>query len=104
MILDDWAAQIMNGAFVFAGLRGCTPGIKPMGKTLPLSETSTNPFTLLFVGYYNREGEMDMITDPAMQAKAMKNAVWPYGFTSFCDTLEKWRAEGDIKGLDITYV
>jgi hypothetical protein len=70
----------MSGALVFAGLRGCTPG------------------------YYNREGEMDMITDPAMQMKAMKNAVWPSGFTSYCETLEQWREQGDMKGLDVTYV
>ena len=72
--------QILMNAVKFAGMAGCTPG------------------------NLNKEGEMDRITDPAQQMKAAKNAIWPNGFREYYDLIGEWRAEGSMKGLEISVV
>lgn len=78
--MDDWAMQILSNAVKFAGMSGCTPS------------------------YFNKEGETDLITDPAQQMKAAKNAIWPNGFRDYYDIIGAWRAEGSMKGLEVSVV
>jgi hypothetical protein len=54
--VDSYLEERAN-AFVY----GVYTGIKLMGETLPLSKTSTNPFTLLFVGY-SKYGHPNKVT------------------------------------------
>ena len=51
--------------------------------------------------YINREFERDLLPQEQQMAGA-KFAPWPYGFANFVDTLEEWRAKGDLKGMQIT--
>ncbi|GAB1741734.1 hypothetical protein NU219Hw_g7146t1 [Hortaea werneckii] len=77
---EQWAMRIMSKAASFAAIRGCTPG------------------------YLNLEGENDKIaTMPAeAQMKAARNAIWGDGLLSYLKVLEDWRAEGDLRGLQVS--
>ena len=76
--VDTWAIQILTNAVKFAGMAGCTPS------------------------YFNQEGATDLVTDPAQQMKAAKNAIWPNGFRDYYDIISEWRAEGSMQGLDVS--
>jgi len=54
--------------------------------------------------YFNKEGEIDRITDPAAQMNMAKYGIWPYGFQSYYDILQEWRGEGSMKGLEVSVV
>jgi len=77
--LEEWAMKIMANAATFAAMAGCTPS------------------------YLNREAEMDEVS-PEMRMKAARNGVWGYGFSSFLGTMEAWRADGGLRGLQVTAV
>jgi len=36
--------------------------------------------------------------------KAARNSIWGDGFSSFLRTLEGWRAQGDLQGLEVKTV
>ncbi|KAK5171144.1 uncharacterized protein LTR77_004288 [Saxophila tyrrhenica] len=78
--MDEWSMRILSGAATFAGMAGCTPS------------------------YFNKEGETDQITEPAQQMKMARNAIWPKGFPDYCNIIEAWRAEGSMKGLEVSVV
>lgn len=71
--------QVALGAVTFAALSGCTPS------------------------YINKEGEIDRLSmDEKM--KAAKLGIWPNGFESYLNVLERWQSEGSMEGLDVQYV
>lgn len=73
----QWATQIAMGAATFAGMQGCTPS------------------------YLNREGELGRMTQEQQMAFA-KLGIWPNGFQSYLELLEKWRADGKMEGLEVS--
>ena len=75
--VEEWSMQILMRAATFAGLSGCTPG------------------------YLNRQGEIDRVTDQAARMKAARGAIWGRGILSYLDTLEGWRGQGNMRGLEI---
>ncbi|CAK5265658.1 unnamed protein product [Mycena citricolor] len=75
---EMWAGEILQRAAWFAGVSGCTPG------------------------YINLEGERDRPQDMAEQVKSARGAPWGDGIVSFVGVLEKWRAEGGLKGFIVS--
>jgi cation diffusion facilitator CzcD-associated flavoprotein CzcO len=75
---EEWAMQILYRAAAFAGLAGCTPS------------------------YLNREGEMDRISKPEDQIKAARAAIWGEGIMGYVETIEGWRKQGNLGGLEVT--
>ena len=73
----QWAMQIAMGAATFAGMAGCTPG------------------------YLNREGELNRLT-PEQQMAFAQLGIWPNGFESYLELLERWRADGKMEGLEVS--
>jgi len=73
---EGWLAKIQDGAIMFAGIAGCTPG------------------------YINREGQVDKLT-PEEQANASRGGLFPGGYQRFLDVLEAWRENGEMEGLEI---
>lgn len=73
---DEWLATVQTGALMFAGVKGCTPS------------------------WLNSEGLVDKMT-PEQRAKASRNMLLPGGFQRLVDTLEAWRSDGGMKGLDV---
>ena len=47
-------------------------------------------------GYYNNEGQ------PINTPQARQRAMYSGGAVGFIDVLEKWRADGDLAGLELT--
>ncbi|KAK4903523.1 hypothetical protein LTR49_026849 [Elasticomyces elasticus] len=76
----EWAMRILEGAPTLAGLLGCTPS------------------------YFNKEGEIDRVIDPAEQMKMAKFGMWPYGFLRYYNILERWRAGGSLKGKEVSVI
>ncbi|KAJ0382442.1 hypothetical protein COL922a_012562 [Colletotrichum nupharicola] len=72
---EGYAAKIMMHAAWFAGIATCTPS------------------------YITNEGEQ---TKPEDQMKKMRGAPFPTGMNNYTKFLEEWRAEGSLKGVDIT--
>ena len=70
--------RILSRAANFAALAGCTPG------------------------YFNREGEMDRISGTEEQMKAAKSATWGEGILDYLNVLEGWRAQGNLRDLEVT--
>ncbi|KAK3370467.1 pyridine nucleotide-disulfide oxidoreductase-like protein [Podospora didyma] len=76
---EAWSGQIMQRAAYFASVVGCTPG------------------------YITAEGEATKTTqDPLAMMKQARSSTWSEGMESFIKVLEAYRAEGDLKGLEIT--
>ncbi len=75
---EEWSMQILHRAASFAGMVGCTPS------------------------YLNIEGEMDRISGMEEQMKAGKGAIWGQGIADFVNVIEDWRAQGGLRGLEIT--
>lgn len=69
--------QIMMNAATFGAMATCTPS------------------------YLNKEGEIASMTPEEQMASARK-AIWGNGYASYVDTLEKWRAQGGLVGLEVT--
>lgn len=51
--------------------------------------------------YINMESERDRLPQEQQMAAA-KFSPWPHGFANFMDTLEAWRAKGDMEGMSVT--
>ena len=77
---EEWAMQVLYRAAALAGLAGCTPG------------------------YLNREGEMDRISKPEDRMRAARMAIWGEGIASYVETIQDWRNQGDLRGLEVTVV
>jgi cation diffusion facilitator CzcD-associated flavoprotein CzcO len=75
---EEWSMQVLSRAANFAALAGCTPG------------------------YLNREGEIDRISGTEEQMKAAKGAIWGDGILDYLNVLEGWRAQGNLRGLEVT--
>ncbi|KAJ6585340.1 flavin-binding monooxygenase-like family protein [Mycena capillaripes] len=74
---DSWGGEILMRAGWFAGVSGCTPS------------------------YLNAEGARNKIVGMEEQIKAARGAPWGEGILSFTELLRVWRAEGELKGLQI---
>lgn len=74
---EDWAQQIVSRALGLAAMIGCTPG------------------------YYNVEGEMDRIP-PEQQMIMARSGLWGRGIEDYVPVLEQWRADGGMKGIEIS--
>ena len=74
-----WSLQIAMQASAMAAMSGCTPS------------------------YLNNEGEADKIrtAPPEVQMKAARNSVWAKGIADYKKTIEAWRSQGDLEGLDV---
>jgi hypothetical protein len=48
------------------------------------------------------EGELDRISETEEQMKAAKGAIWGEGILDYLNVLEGWRAQGNLRGLEIT--
>ena len=53
-------------------------------------------------GYLNREGELDRISGMEEQMKVAKEQIWGEGILDYLNVLEGWRAQGNLRGLEIT--
>ena len=52
--------------------------------------------------YLNREGEFNRLT-PEQQMAFAKLGLWPNGFQSYLELLEKWQADGRMEGVEVVY-
>ncbi|KAK3326138.1 pyridine nucleotide-disulfide oxidoreductase-like protein [Apodospora peruviana] len=78
---EAWSMEIMGHAAFFATMMGCTPG------------------------YINSEGEsLGVPTDPKEMFKKSRASVWSQGTATFTRRLEEYRAEGSLRGLEVTVV
>jgi cation diffusion facilitator CzcD-associated flavoprotein CzcO len=75
---EEWAMQILYRAAAFAGIAGCTPS------------------------YLNKEGEMDRVSKPEAQMEAARAAIWGEGIAGYVDTIEAWRNQGSLRGIEVT--
>ena len=75
---EEWFMQILSRAANFVALAGYTPG------------------------YFNREGKMDGISGMQEQMKAAKGATWGEGILDYLNVLKSWRAQGNLRGLEVT--
>jgi cation diffusion facilitator CzcD-associated flavoprotein CzcO len=75
---EEWSMQVLSRAASFAALLGCTPG------------------------YLNREGEIDRISGMEEQMKAARGSIWGEGILDYLSVLEGWRAQGNLRGLEVT--
>ncbi|TVY82158.1 FAD-binding monooxygenase ausC [Lachnellula suecica] len=73
---EDWATQIMMHGLPLAAGMGCTPS------------------------YFNIEGAIDR-APPEQQMLIARSGIWGYGFEDFLKQLEAWRAEGNMKGVEV---
>ncbi|EFQ33853.1 cyclohexanone monooxygenase [Colletotrichum graminicola M1.001] len=72
---EGYSALHMQYAAWFAGMAICTPG------------------------YLNNEGEQ---APPEEQMKMARGTPFPHGMNAFTKFLEDWRAEGSMKGVEVT--
>ncbi|KAK1978934.1 cyclohexanone monooxygenase [Colletotrichum cereale] len=72
---EGYAGFIMQYAAWFAGLSVCTPG------------------------YMNNEGRQ---APPEEQMKMARGTPFPHGMNAYIKFLEDWRAEGSMKGVEVT--
>lgn len=76
---EAWSMEVMRHAAWFASVRGCTPGyITLEGESLRLSE------------------------DPAVLMKAARSSNLSGGMPTFMKVLEEYRADGGLKGVEVT--
>ncbi|GAB1314752.1 Pyridine nucleotide-disulfide oxidoreductase-like protein [Madurella fahalii] len=76
---EAWTLEIMKRAAWFASVMGCTPG------------------------YVTSEGEFLKVTsDPAQMKKKSRAGTWSEGMESFLNILRAYRADGSLKGIEVT--
>ncbi|KAJ4245508.1 hypothetical protein NW762_014017 [Fusarium torreyae] len=73
---EAWATQVMMRSPSMALVFGCTPG------------------------YFNLEGDIDRIPMES-RGKMARHSIWGSGIEDFVSTLEAWREEGSLAGVDI---
>ncbi|KAJ5984799.1 hypothetical protein N7522_011995 [Penicillium canescens] len=73
---EEWTTQVLMRARALAGVGHCTPG------------------------YYNREG---LQLDESEGFKAARSCIWGQGIKSYVETIEEWRQNSRLAGLDIQY-
>jgi hypothetical protein len=75
---EAWALEIMKRAPWFASVMVCTPG------------------------YITAEGEaLKQPEDPMEMAKNARAGNWTQGIVTFIEALEEYRADGQLKGIDV---
>ncbi|KAL5358188.1 hypothetical protein BJX96DRAFT_182749 [Aspergillus floccosus] len=77
---EDWAMQVVSRAAALRGIAGCTPG------------------------YLNGYGMIAQPTNLEEQKKLARLAAWGEGIVSYVNRLEAWREEGNLRGLNLTYL
>jgi hypothetical protein len=75
---EEWSMQILSRAAAFAAIVGCTPS------------------------YLNIEGEIDRVSGVEEQMKRARGGIWGKGVADYVGVIEGWRAQGDLKGLEVT--
>jgi cation diffusion facilitator CzcD-associated flavoprotein CzcO len=73
---EEWAMQVMMRGVCGAAIIGCTPG------------------------YFNLEGEIDLIPVEG-QVRMARSGLWGLGIESYLEHIEAWRAEGNIRGIEV---
>ncbi|KAJ5827284.1 hypothetical protein N7447_004047 [Penicillium robsamsonii] len=71
---EDWGMQLMMHSAPMGVAIGCTPG------------------------YFNLEGDLDRMP-PQKQMVLARSGLWGSGIEHWLGIIEKWRAEGDMKGI-----
>lgn len=74
--VEDWGMQVLMRAAPMAAIVGCTPN------------------------YFNLEGKLDQ-TPPEMQTTMAKSGLWGKGIEDFVATVEAWRVEGSMQGIEV---
>ena len=74
---EQWAQQVAAVALTAAPMAGCTPS------------------------YFNLEGDLDRLPDE-VKAHLARGGAWGRGMNDFARLCADWRAEGDLKGLEIS--
>ncbi|KAJ5628463.1 hypothetical protein N7490_010691 [Penicillium lividum] len=74
---EDWAMQVMMHSAPMGAVMGCTPG------------------------YFNLEGELDRVP-PEQQMVLARSGIWGWGIEHWIGVIEKWRADGDMKGIVVS--
>ncbi|KAK5062925.1 hypothetical protein LTR84_005001 [Exophiala bonariae] len=77
---DNWTRRIVEMAFAYAGFGGCTPS------------------------YTTAEGQATREMSPEESFKAAMGLNWGSGFLDYIKTIENWRANGKLEGLDVQIV
>jgi hypothetical protein len=73
---EEWTTRVLMRAGALAGVGHCTPG------------------------YYNREG---LQLEESEVFKAARSCIWGQGIKSYVETIEEWRQNSRLAGLDIQY-
>ncbi|KAM0547500.1 hypothetical protein ACHAPJ_010373 [Fusarium lateritium] len=73
---EAWATQVMMRSPSMALVFGCTPG------------------------YFNLEGDIDRIPMES-RGKMARHSIWGSGIEDFVSTLEVWREEGSMAGVEV---
>jgi hypothetical protein len=76
-VCDQWGDEIASKAFLLASMGGCTPS------------------------YFTQEAAIDKHT-PEQQAKAARSAIYGRGYAAYSKILREWRADGGLKGLEVS--
>lgn len=77
---DAWTQKILETAFAYAGFGGCTPS------------------------YTTAEGHATRKMSPEEGLKAARGLNWGTGILDFIKTIEAWRADGELEGLDVQVI
>ncbi|KAJ5752251.1 hypothetical protein N7520_009168 [Penicillium odoratum] len=74
---ENWALQVMMHSAPLGAVMGCTPG------------------------YINLEGDLDRVP-PEQQMVLARSGTWGWGIEHWIGLIEKWRADGDMKGIVVS--
>ncbi|CEJ61319.1 hypothetical protein PMG11_09855 [Penicillium brasilianum] len=77
---EAWTMEILQRAAGFRGIAGCTPG------------------------YLNGYGMDASSLKPEEQMNMARLAAWGQGIASYVDALEGWRSEGQLEGVEMTFL
>ncbi|KAJ5656212.1 hypothetical protein N7507_008162 [Penicillium longicatenatum] len=73
---EGWAMQVLMRSAPLSVAIGCTPG------------------------YFNLEGDLDrVLREPERQMVLARSSIWGSGIEHWLDVIEKWRADGDMRGI-----
>ena len=76
-VCEQWGDEIASKAFLLASMGGCTPS------------------------YFTQEAAIEKHS-AEQQAKSARSAIYGRGYAAYSKILRDWRAEGGLKGLEVT--
>lgn len=99
---ENYRQDFYGSDFVRVKLKSFVATVDELWGAVCLYRCQPLSFRICTPSYINLEGAIDRVP-PEEQTKMARSGLWGHGIEDFIAYIEAWRAEGNMKGIEVSF-